>query len=286
MPTNEPTLYSTTLPSDSPTNLPSSYPTTSHSFLPSKQPTSNPTLLSSSFPTFISQLVTDTPSHRPSFIPPTSTPTFSPTAAAPTVLFDKQTLKPSTNPTSGPTLTFPPTNFPQLQLTITYGLRTEGFDAKAILEGTDNDIAESLIIAVTTLLLNILGQDSGTLDTRTRSYLDSQKYSRQKIPRKDDSIPVEQQPRIWDVYTVPNTGGRKLQAINSAFYNSDFPVFHKSIFDDVCDPLGTIDRCVIVKSVVTLSYQNGADASEIRRVVVEGFNEAMENGSFYSAIPQ
>lgn len=57
-------------------------------------------------------------------------------------------------------------------------------------------------------------------------------------------------------------------------------------FFSVCDPLGTIDRCVIVKSVVTLSYQNGADASEIRRVVVEGFNEAMENGSFYSAIPQ
>ena len=44
----------------------------------------------------------------------------------------------------------------QIRITLVYGIRTPGFDAEDIISGTNNNIAESLIDGVTTVILSLL----------------------------------------------------------------------------------------------------------------------------------
>jgi len=284
-----PTLFPTT---PKPTTIVSLSPTDSIS--PSSITTNVPTLYLSEYPsTSLSEGPIATPSESP-----TAKPSENPTGLVSNV----PTVMPTINPTLIPIISSAPSKFGKLSITLTYGLRTEGINAEAILAADNNNIAESLIIAVTTVVLSLLGEESSrAIMTRAKgirlssntapsditSYKNNSnsdenvlKFKRLKSPRKSDLISVQ----VYDKNTQDR--GSKRARRNLASYNPAVPVFHKSILQDVCDPVNGTDECIIIKTVVTLFRGVDENADEIRSSIVKEFNDAINDGTFFTVLSQ
>ena len=52
----------------------------------------------------------------------------------------------------------------------------------------------------------------------------------------------------------------------------------------VCDPVIENHVCVVVQTVVIVFLDEGEDQEEIRSLILSGFNEAINDGSFYAAL--
>ena len=149
-----------------------------------------------------------------------------------------------------------------MKITLTYGLRTLGFDAEEINSGRGNTIAKDLIDAATIIVLEIIGQEpfpqsrsmappfiaaeeslnqsfitgSTTAANSNSDYnaagmhhdhLAEQTMKRYKAPRKDDSISAqEHQQGIFDKF------GRRSFRRKLVSMSADFPVFHSRIIQD------------------------------------------------------
>jgi len=259
-PSSRPTVSPTANPTKDPTPAPSSRPTTS--------PTGNPTPAPSSRPTASpTVLPTAEPTSAPS-AKPTNSPTADP-SARPT---KTPTANPTLEPTPAPTTSFSPTMFGRLKVILNYAIRTDGFDADAILNEVDNDILDDLLVAVSTIISTIVDSedDPGLVFTFKNS-----------VQHKSNIFGAE--PIISEVF-LPDDGGRHLR--NLVETRAHAPVFHVDVLDHVCRPFDPSHNCVIVKTAVIVFLEPHENEDAVRNMIVRGFNEAVMDGSFFAAIPR
>jgi len=168
-----------------------------------------------------------------------------------------------------------------MTVTLVYMLKIEGFNAAEINDAKNNDIASKLIVGVETILISILGQQQPllpSLPSETAFFLpknlngeindldiDHEDYS----SRKDSSNDI-----------FGNQGRRRL-----AKYMPSVPPYHSSILQDQCETGDKSSECVLIRTVVTVYLEPDEDPLKTRRDIVNGFNEALNDGSFFKALP-
>ena len=63
------------------------------------------------------------------------------------------------------------------------------------------------------------------------------------------------------------------------------PIYLHFLMILVCDVIDGIHECVIVKTVVTVFLEPDEDPTEVRRKILDGFNAAFNDGTFFEALP-
>lgn len=184
---------------------------------------------------------------------------------------------PTKTQTPAPSVSQAPSRYGMFQLVLTYGIMTSaGIDASAVRTATDNTVAADLVVAVTTVVLDILDQDlvSGML-------LSPRTSQRMRLPRLRNDADVYSRPHA-EKHSDDMTRRKRRRL---ATYLQKSPVYHKNIFDNECKTPSPDYLCIVVKSVVTVYLDNMDTEASIRSLIVGGFNEAMNDGSFLAAIP-
>lgn len=168
---------------------------------------------------------------------------------------------PSAIPTESPT--FLPTSSEKLQITITYTIRTIGFNAEDINKGTDNNISESLLKGTRILLLDIIEKNN----ISTRRSLEAVDYHRKKSNIVSSSK--------YSISSEKSQLNRRL-----VMYSASAPPFHSLIAQTECDASVDNHNCVIIKTVITVFIDEDENADRVRDDVFDGFNQALSDGSF------
>ena len=82
------------------------------------------------------------------------------------------------------------------------------------------------------------------------------------------------------------------ESLPQPYYTLDHPVEINNVYDDKCLLFTSIKndiKCVIIRSTVPIVVDDDCDdvcREEITRVVVNGFRESLNDGSFFAALPR
>merc|ERR1712150_286746 len=159
----------------------------------------------------------------------------------------------------------------KISITLTYGISTAGFTADDVINRRGNTIADDLIVAMTITILDIIGQP---LPTRR---------SLRTLPLETTtSINDNDQPNEYDLQQVTKYLKQRRKLLS---YEPTSPIYHSSIHDDVCDPVRESVSCLIFKTVVVLFLNSSDNHEEVRDLIVDSFNTAMNDGTFLGNLP-
>eukprot|EP00566_Odontella_aurita_P007715 CAMPEP_0113598690 /NCGR_PEP_ID=MMETSP0015_2-20120614/41734_1 /TAXON_ID=2838 /ORGANISM="Odontella" /LENGTH=703 /DNA_ID=CAMNT_0000506749 /DNA_START=435 /DNA_END=2547 /DNA_ORIENTATION=- /assembly_acc=CAM_ASM_000160 len=186
----------------------------------------------------------------------------------------------------------PPVPIPegeQLEIKISYLIRTGGVNGGDIMSGEGNSILRGLVIATTIVLLRILEKGS-TSDRRLRN----------QLPISDSFSEMGEVNGILSSTATSShlrkrKGGKSMlpapliTSRNLAAYHDSAPVVIESATDTACTSsqvLGTNELCVLIRSVVTVFLAEEENANEVRALLVDGIRQTFVDGSFLAEIPQ
>lgn len=267
-------------------------------------PTPSPTITDSDRPSGSpTSTITNEPSESPTFAPsdaPTSTPTLEPTTIAPT-------MTPSSTPsTSTPTVAATAPVDP-ICILFQYSIENdEGLTADDILNGFNNTFIDDLTIATRDTTIRVLNETLPRASERRGLRRDQKsdhaiphlgfaslmKYELDEFSSSSFVDDENTNGRRRAMYLPSNLGEQTgITVINSdnrrlAFYtDSNPPVILDVIDNDFCAESDEEISCAIVDTKVCVFLDIGDNAEEVKDIMLEGFRNAFQNGSFQGSIP-